>query len=425
MPVTVGSGTHNSVLTFSNNDAQALGAALAAQIGAAQAAGTLTQVAYTSGSSAPAPASGQGGVVTFSAPPLTATGTATAVTISSADPAVMDNAAGPVSIQGGAAGSSVVAGLGGLSYTAITPSGTLVDQIAAAGGDNLIQTSATEAGNYNVATGSGNDTVNILAGNATVSPGSGVNLVNLGPGNSLVISNGFDSITGAATGGGSDTVNIVAGQTSITSGSSGFLINDNSASPAQVQLGPGGDTVNLGAEASATFVGAGNAATFVGAGSAATVSGLGAVVAVAASGGDSYRISGQASATVSGGAGSDLLDGGGTMGAELFRAGSGNDTLIAGEGGATLGSAQGFFASAVLESNASAPTTFSFTNGQSSGSDTITGFKPTDVISFAGYGSNPQGTALVSGQTTVITLSDGTTIHVVGAVPAAAQYRDS
>ena len=416
MPVTVGGGTQNGVLTFSNNDAQALGTALAAQISAAQAAGTLIPVAYTSGSSAPAAASGQSGVVTFSSPPLTAAGAPTVVTISSADPAVIDNAAGPVSIQGGAAGASVVAGLGGLSYTAITPSGPLVDQIAAAGGDNLIETSATEAGNYNVATGSGNDTVNILAGNATVSPGSGVNLVSLGPGNNLVISNGFDSIAGAASGGGSDTVNIVTGQTSIASGSSSFLINDASASPAQVQLGPGGDTVNLGAQASATFAGAG---------SAATVSGLGAVVAVEASGGDSYQITGQASATVSGGVGSDLIDGGGTTGTELFSAGSGNDTLIAGAGGATLGSAQGFSASAVLQSNATAPTTFLFVNGQSGGSDTITGFKPTDVISFVGYGSNPQGTALVSGQTTVITLSDGTTIQVVGAMPAAGQYRAS
>ena len=415
MPVTVGSGTQNGVLTFSNNDAQVLGSALAAQITAAQSAGTLTSVTYTSGNVAPAPASGQGGVVTFSSPPLTAAGKPTTVTIPSADPAVVDNASGPVSLQGGAAGTSVVAGMGGLSYTDITPSGTLVDQIAAAGGNNLIQTSVTGPGSYDIATGSGNDTINVLAGNATVSPGSGFNQVGLGAGDSLITSSGFDSITGSGAGGGSDTVNIVAGQTSITSGTSSFLANDMSAGPVRVALGSGGDTVNLAPQASGTFVGMG---------SSATISGLGTLVATEDSGGDSYQVTGQANATVNGGTGNDLLDGGGDSAAELFRAGTGNDTLIAGQGQATLGGAQGFAASALLQSDGSAPTTFLFVNGQSGGSDTITGFKPSDVISFVGYGNNPQGTALVSNATTIITLSDGTTLHVVGALPSASQYRD-
>jgi Ca2+-binding RTX toxin-like protein len=107
----------------------------------------------------------------------------------------------------------------------------------------------------------------------------------------------------------------------------------------------------------------------------------------------------------------------------LFEAGSGNDTLLAGPGSATLTGAIGSSAAALLVSGASGPTTFSFVSGQSGGADTISGFKANDVLSFTGYGNNLQ----ISHPTgiTLITLNDGTRITIAGATPTSGQIRTS
>ena len=413
--ITVG-GANGVILNYTTTDALAVASTLATQITTNLNNGSFTSFNYTgSGSVAPEPSSGTGGVVEFTQP------TMTPVFVDGADQAIVVSANGPVSVQGGAAGVSFVAGAGlagaalNVSYTNITPSGNAVDQIAILGGNNLIQTATFGTGNYNVATGSGNDSISILVGNSTVNPGSGHNVVNVGAGSNVIYSEGYDSITGAVAGGGSDTVNIGSGQTSINPGTSNFLVNDSSANPLSLTLGSGTTTINFGSGASGTITGPN---------SSATITGVGTVVAQPTSTGDGYTVTGAASANIVAGAQNETIAGGGSSGNEVFRAGTGNDTLIAGPGAAILSGAIGPTASALLVSGSNLSTTFAFVNGQfGGGSDTIAGFKPSDVLSFTGYGSNPQGTAAFSGGNTIITLSDGTTITVAGAVPSAGQYR--
>ena len=109
-------------------------------------------------------------------------------------------------------------------------------------------------------------------------------------------------------------------------------------------------------------------------------------------------------------------------GNNLVAAGTGNDTLLAGVGTDTLTGALGGNSSAALVSGTGAGTVFSFTSGQSGGADTISGFKATDFLSFTGYGADPQGTAITTGSSTILTLSDGTTITIAGATPSAHQF---
>ena len=56
--------------------------------------------------------------------------------------------------------------------------------------------------------------------------------------------------------------------------------------------------------------------------------------------------------------------------------------------------------------------TFSFTFG-SGGTDTITGFKATDTLQLTGYGISTVPTT-TSGGSTIISLTDGTTITLSG-----------
>ena len=413
--ITVG-GANGATLNYTSGDAVAAANALATQITTNLGNGSFTSFNYTGNSTiAPEPTSGSGGVVNFTEP------TTAPVFVNGADQAIIISANGPVSVQGGAVGVTLVAGAGlagaalNVSYTNITPSGSATDQIAILGGNNIIQTATFGTGNYNVQTGDGNDSVSILLGNSTVNPGTGHNVVNVGSGSNVIYSEGFDSITGAVSGGGSDTVNIGSGQTSINPGTSNFLVNDSSANPFAITLGSGTTTVNFGAGASGVIT-APN--------SSATITGVGTVVAHPTSTGDSYIVTGAANANIVAGAQNETIAGGGSSGNEVFRAGTGNDTLIAGPGAAVLSGAIGAGASALLVSGTGLSTTFAFVNGQfGGGSDTISGFKSSDVLSLTGYGSNPQGTALTSGGNTVLTLNDGTTITIAGATPNPGQYR--
>ena len=343
--------------------------------------------------------------------------------VDGADQAIVVAGSGPHFIQGGAAGGTLVAGSGSagaalnVSYTNITPSGNMLDQIAILGGNNQIQTATFGTGSYNVQTGSGNDSVSMLLGNSTINAGTGNNTINVGSGSNLVFSEGFDTITGAVSGGGSDTVDIGSGQTSINPATSNFLINDNSPNSLLVTLGSATTTVVFGGEG----VGVLN-----GPNSSATITGAGTVVANPTSTGDDYTVSGTANANIVAGAQNEFVNGAGSSGNEVFRAGSGNDTLVAGSGAAILSGAIGPNASATLVSGGTLSTTFAFVDGKfSGGSDTIYGFKSSDVLSLQGYGTNPQGTPKSVGGSTVITLPDNTTITIVGATPTQGQYRIS
>ncbi len=415
--ITVGAATSNYTLFYTGNDALAYAQAVANTITTGENGGTLSAVTNTAtganGSVAPQPPSGTGGVVAFSAP------TTGAVLVTTGDQYVIDAAMGPVSLQGGSAGGALVAGQGAmgaarnLTYTNITPTGTANDYIAILGGNNLVQTSVSGGGNYQVFAGDGNDTINILTGNGTVNAGSGYNQINLGSGNSLIASEGYDTITGSSVGGGTDTVDIGSGQTSINSGTSSFLVNDSSANPLTVTLGSGTDTINLLSGSPVTIIGVDSTTRHVG---------TGTITATQVASGDSISVTGAGSATVTAGAGNETIVGTGSSGNNYYAAGTGNDTLIAGSGSDTLQGARGFSGAASLISGTGA-TTFQFTSGAGGAADTVSGFKAADVLSFSGYGSNPQATAVTSGGSTIYTLADGTTLTVNGVTPTASQIK--
>ncbi len=404
----IGGGVASVSFTSSENLAAATKAA--DTILASLQSGAFTTVTYSgTGASVPSPAAGNG-VAVFNVP------TARPVFVGTGNPFIVVNAGGPVSIQGGAAGGTLLAGAGepgavlNLSYTDITPSDSATDTIIVTDGNNLVQTAATGAGNYDVATGSGNDTINILSGNSTISAGTGANQITLGSGANLINSTGFDAITGAPTGGGSDTVDITSGTASINSGSSNFLVRDSSANPLHVALGSGAVQVSL-ADA--------GAATVQGAATTTLTSGNAVVAGTQTATGDFVLLSSGASTVAAAGA-NDTVQA--LSGNNLVAAGTGNDTLLAGLGNDTLTGAVGGASSATLVSGTGQGTTFAFAPGHSGGADTITGFKPTDFLSFAGYGADPQGTAITMGNSTILTLSDGTTLTIAGATPTAHQF---
>ncbi len=415
--VSVGGGLGTS-LNSTSSDAVNAATVLASQITNNLTNGTFTNFAYTGGGPvAPQPSSGFGGVASFTQP------TFGPVFIDGADQAVVVTGNGGDYIQGGAAGGTFLAGAGApgalvnVSYTNITPSGNLIDQIAVLGGNNLLQSATFGTGNYNVSTGNGSDSISLLNGNATVNAGTGSNIVNVGPYNSLVYSEGYDTITGAVSGGGSDTVDIGSGQTSINPATSNFLVNDSSPNSLLVTLGSATTTIVFGGEGQGVIDGPN---------STATITGAGTVAAQPTSTGDSYTVSGGANANIVAGAQNATVNGSASTGNEVYRAGTGNDTLIAGSGAAILSGAVGPSATALLVSGTGLSTTFAFVAGQfSGGSDTISGFKASDVLSFAGYGANPQGTPTTVGGNTVITLPDNTTITITGATPTPGQYRIS
>lgn len=420
--VTIPGGSSPEALTFNSSDASAYGQDLAQRISTALQTGSITaSYTYVSGSQAPQPISGAGLLFVDTAPnQVVQLGTGNAAVI-------VTNAVGTVSLQGGAAGATVLAGNSGLVYTGITPSGTATANIVAGGGDNYISTGPVGAGRYAINTGSGADSIAVLAGNATVNAGTGTNLVVLGggpqAGNNLVYSEGYDSIVGNIVpgGGGSDTVDIGSGQTTINPGSSDFFVFGEQVNGLTYLVGTGSATVAAGLGASTVFGGlagrnlligglasGGTTLTGGGDGDQLFAVGGGKVVANAGSG---------AHVTISGAGGPSALLAGYTAGASsasnLFLAGSGNDTLLAGGGADTLVGGTG---RATMVSGTGRDT-FQFDRSNPGGTTTVAGFKAGDTLLLNGFGLTP-GTVLasaaVTGGSTVFNLAGGTTVTLAG-----------
>jgi Ca2+-binding RTX toxin-like protein len=385
---------------------------LASTISKGLTGGNLTAFNYTDGTAAPGPATGTSGVAVITAAP------ATPVAIPTTDSGTVIMATTPTSITGGAAGETVVAGSSGLTYTDITPSGNAIDYIVAGDGANLITTSTSGTGNYAVNTGAGNDTI-AVNGNAVVNAGTGYNTVSVTGGSSLVYSEGYDSIFGStvAGGGGTDTVNIGSGQDTINPGTTNFFIFGTTTSTAPLLFGPGtgSDTISVGSGGGDVTAGSGgNSILFGGAGGAGSAP---TMLHGTANGDQIYAISG-GSVTATAGAGNETITGAGgapdgfivpgSVANNTFTAGSGNDTLIAGAGSDTLIGGTG---TAEMISG-TGPDTFEFQFG-TGGTDTITGFKATDTLQFNGYSVTTLPTTTSAGST-IITLSDGTTVTLSG-----------
>jgi len=406
----IGAGV-NMAVNYATNDAAPYSSALAGLITNSLMSGDLTPYQYNSGAAAPGPATGTNGLAMITTTP------ATAVAIPVTDSAVVVSTAGPVSISGGAPGSTVVAGSGGLSYTGITPSGTDTTSISAGDGPNLISTMPGTTGNYQVNTGSGNDTVSV-SGSAVINAATGDNDISLGDGNSYIYSEGHDSITGSTVAGasGTDTINIGSGQATVNPGNNNLFIyaTHEPSNPLLVMPGSGSDTISVGTGGGSITAGTGGNSILFG--------GIGGVQSAetylqGTANGDQLFAIGAGNVTATAGAGAETITGAGgapngftvpsSTGNNLFTAGSGNDTLIAGGGADTLVGGAG---QALMESG-TGPDIFAFTSGNGSQA-TISGFKPTDTLQLTGFGVTTVPSTVTGGS--VIALADGTTITFTG-----------
>jgi Ca2+-binding RTX toxin-like protein len=420
-------------VVFNSQDAAAYGQALGNSLTAAINNGTLTTTTYSNTTATPSflnPSTAA--VASFTSTPTAAT----SVLLGANVLGVVDTSSTPLALQGGGAGVSVLAGSGGLTFSNITASGSDTDTIVAGDGANYIATAMTPGtGNYVVNTGAGNDTIGIFNGNGTVNAGTGSNLIVLGggpnSGDSFVFSEGFDSIVGNTipggqhASGGTDTVDIGSGQTTINPGSSNFFIFGNQFNAVTLLLGEGSDTVQVGAGGGNVTGGLAGSNILIGGSGGADIN---AITLQGTASGDQLFAVGSGVVTAIAGAGNETISGAGgaPTGVQLtassanntFVAGTGNDTLIAGTGADTLVGSSG---TALMVSGTGAGDTFSFTNGQAGGSDTITGFKATDTLQLNGYGTTPITSESLIGGSTVVTLNDGTTLTFAGAasVPTA------
>ena len=279
---------------------------------------------------------------------------------------------GPVTVDGGG---SLYGGDQMITYNGVASTGTV--QIAVGDGNDSITMPQGSA--YDIALGNGNDTVT-ADGSGTVHGGSGDNIFFTdSPGGENDI-NSF---------GGNDT--IVAGQGSVTvttygadptiQGGSGQLVYEGGA--------PGAPTIAGGTGQETLFAGAGQDLTYVD-GSNTTA---GANIMAA-------------------GAGNETLDAGAASYGVDLAAGKGSDVLIGSNGDDIFFGGSGF---ATMTGNGGSDAfIFGNTAGHTGGTDIITDFNSSDNFVLCGYGDNAAQNALnaasVSGGSTVVTLSDNTTI---------------
>jgi hypothetical protein len=219
-------------------------------------------------------------------------------------------------------------------------------------------------GNYLVADGGSNDTVHAVSGNLTLFGGSGGDYY-LGTGSSMIIASG------------PDTISLWTGPTTVFGGPSDDIIG-----------GPGSLVYAASTGGAASVIGNGGPSTLFG-----------------ASGASLTYFSNGTAGTLVGGAGNETLASGGSHSNDVFIAGSGNDAMYLGLGADSV----------------------DFFKGTAGGSDTIYGFGSNESVNLVGYGASAAGAALsaetVTGGSTVIKLTDGTTITFVGDTVASSQIK--
>ncbi len=283
-----------------------------------------------------------------------------------------------------------------------------------------IQTASTGAGDDSL---TGNDAGCLLAA------GAGRNAIVGGAGNDTVLSGGNDSILA---GGGRNLISMASGSVTIGSAGQDTVIAGSGTTLVGVNAG-GSDLVFAGSGA-LSFVGGAAASTVVGgAGSATIFGGAGGGVLSGGRGGRNVIASGTGAATIFGGGDGDVVFVQGT--GQLIVAGSGNETLtgasasggntfFAGSGADVIG---GGAASDVIFAGTGQATVFGaggadlfvFRQGQA-GRVVIGDFDASagDRIVLQGYAPGAAAAALAGaragGGGTVLTLSDNTSITVVG-----------
>lgn len=261
-------------------------------------------------------------------------------------------------------------------------------------------------GSYNaVLDNSTNDTVVGGAGDATyfiqnntrlqLSGGSASNLVYAAGKDTIAAGAGADTIyagsNGATVLGGNGNLTFVGGTGSVSlSGGTGTLsaLGSTGKGSTFLQAAAGNSTLNAGTGAGAsTLIGGTNTTEF------------------ARGSGDKTFIAGTGHSLINGttGTGNEIIFTSpiSQTGTALIGLNNAADTVIAGTGSATIVGGTG-------------PDVYGIVNGHSGGSITILGFKDTDNLAFGNYTGNPIASEAVHGASDVITLSDGTTITLVG-----------
>lgn len=275
--------------------------------------------------------------------------------------------------------------------------------------------------------------VNDSAGNNTISGGAGglhaaiatswdsvstlahtANTLSFGGRNDVVHSAGADSIafnslygevdaTGAATiGGASFSTYNLAGAETITVGGGGYL-NVASTGSVSATLTAG---INIAKAAGGVIRLAGQATS-----SGATATIAGGAASFWDAGGTNLAV------TFGDGGGAATLGGG----AFTITGGAGNDSIAAGSGTAHLALGAGtdvvrFSTGSATVQGGSGTDSYVF-NAASAGAATIAGFKPgTDKLVFTGFTKTPIASGTIAGGNTMLILSDGATIELVGVV---------
>lgn len=381
----------------------------------------------------------------------------------------VDGGAGRLTTTGGS-DQVVNGGAGGINFTTAGGADTITTNAAAH--DTLSFTAACQVvsnGTDHIFDGSGNSTVT-ANGNATISGSTG---------NSYYVLNGQDSLVAhgyarVTVGGGARAS--VTGGTSLTSvtlnggwlsfyqpggsgesatvrGADASLIGNPGAYSDQISLAGAGDGAALGggnqevavtATGTRVWAGSGNDQVNVAAGAGTIYGGSGAlnvslsdwrdqlVISVQGGGGSFVQTDGYGNLVFTGGLGTASL--GGVSGGETVTAGAGNISLVGGGAGThfTAGSGHdqatlmtsggtvefGTGTAAINEAGYGAAVTYDFVSGHGGGNDTITGFRiGTDQMSFQGVGV---ASSTETGGSTLMTLTDGTQVTLVGVAGAGA-----
>ncbi len=278
----------------------------------------------------------------------------------------VNDTAGSNTITGGAGGLNVTASAGW--DTILTQAGA-TDTLELSGRSSDVQSAGADhidaSGYYEAVTATGAATITGAGFNAYTLDGAGEKLTTSASGNVTVGSAGNAQIID------------LGGDLSFTVAAGGRLvISDQADTP---QGGAGTATIQSGA-VTGQIGNSGLITLSTGAAGAAVVAGSGRV-------------------SVTGGAGADTLFGG--SGTDTFSLGGGADRVTFGSGAASV-------------TGGSGTDTYVFTSG-AAGTVTITGFKQgADELKYAGFVGPAVASGTITGGNTVLTLSDGTSVDLIG-----------
>ncbi|QDH16956.1 calcium-binding protein [Swingsia samuiensis] len=313
-------------------------------------------------------------------------------------------------------------------------------------GDNVFNGKGL-TGSWNIATGSGNDTINGTNGNNTIAGGTGNNAIYLGQGRNIVLSEGQDTVTGVAGSrdtvtllGGSSLVNIrenatvfdAADHNQVTVGTNSF-ITGGSSSNYSINGGTGtvfggqsdtisaagdmqqvrGDSNNLSVAGSLQFLnGTGNTAITAGQATMFGASGLHLTF-------DATNTDGQENLFV-GNDGDEYISAASSHGTLHAFAGTGDTTIIGGTASDTLVGGTG---KSTLQGGSGDSNLFAITKGHAGSEYTIQDFGSAagNLMALYQYGLQNNGGlqnvlshATVAGGNSTIALDDGSKITFVG-----------